>query len=300
MTLRMILAAGLVSAGLTTTAMAQNAPRIYISADMEGLTGVVTPEQLGPEGSEYARFQDIMLGEVVAAIDGARAAGAREFVVSDSHGNMQNLPVDRLPKDVTLVRGEPRPLSMMEGVQNGHFDGVIFIGYHASASSVGGVRAHTMSSARLSEVKINGVPASEGYINALIAGQYGVPVIMVSGDNAAVEEVKSRVGDMEVAPVKQWISFHAAETMSPAAAQDLIRARAEAAVRRIGDFKPLTVKAPIRADITFHFYRPAELLSWLPIIERTGSRSIAYTADTPSEVSKFMTFMLNYDPNAKP
>src|SRR6185436_18404567 len=104
--------------------------RIFISADMEGIAGVVTNEQLGPPGFEYGRFRELMTEEVNAAIAAAREAGAVEFVVADSHGNGQNLLVDKLPRDVTLVRAFPRPLGMMQGIDE-TFDGVVFIGYHA-------------------------------------------------------------------------------------------------------------------------------------------------------------------------
>ena len=117
--------------------------RIYISADMEGVVGAVTGEQLSPGGFEYQRFRQFMTNEVNAAIDAARAAGATEFVISDSHGNGQNLLIEQLPDDVTVIRSWPRPLGMMEGIDES-FDGVIFIGYHASTANTRGVRAHTL------------------------------------------------------------------------------------------------------------------------------------------------------------
>ena len=123
--------------------VADDGPRIFISADMEGIAAAVTEQQLGPGGFEYGRFREIMTDEVLAAIAGARAGGAGEIVVADSHGNMQNILVERLPADIRLIRGGNRPLSMMEGIQEGHFDGAIYIGYHASASNTAGVRAHT-------------------------------------------------------------------------------------------------------------------------------------------------------------
>ena len=109
-------------------------PKIYISADFEGITGVVTGEQLGPDGFEYARFREFMTGEVLAAIEGARAAGAGEILVSDSHGNGQNLLIDRFGEDVKIVRSWPRTLTMMEGIDDS-FDGAIFIGYHAGTTN---------------------------------------------------------------------------------------------------------------------------------------------------------------------
>jgi len=129
------------------TARAQNRLKIYISADMEGITGVVTGEQLGPTGFEYARFREFMTQEVNAAIEAARAAGATEIVVSDSHGNGQNLLLEKLPRDILLIRSWPRPLMMMQGIDE-TFAGVIFIGYHTATTNSQGVRAHTISSAR--------------------------------------------------------------------------------------------------------------------------------------------------------
>ena len=134
--------------------------KIYISADLEGVVGAVTGEQLGPGGFEYNRFREFMTGEVNAAIKAARAAGATEILVADSHGNGQNLLIEKLPKDVKLIRSWPRPLGMMEGIDSS-FDGVIFTGYHSSTDNMEGVRAHTFSSARLTSVKVNGKVMSE-------------------------------------------------------------------------------------------------------------------------------------------
>ena len=174
---------------------AQDGLKVYISADMEGVTGAVTGAQLGPDGFEYGRFRQFMTDEVNAAITAAREAGATEILVSDSHGNGENLLIDQLPDDVMLVRSWPRPLMMMEGIDE-TFDAAMFIGYHASTANTSGVRAHTISSANLTSVKINGVEMTEGSISAAISGHFGVPVVMISGDDAAVAEVQSVVGDM--------------------------------------------------------------------------------------------------------
>ena len=186
--------------------------KIYISSDMEGVVGAVTGEQLGPSGFEYQRFRKFMTAEVNAAIEGARAAGAGEILVADSHGNGQNLLIDELPKDVQIVRSWPRPLGMVGGLDKS-FDGAIFLGYHSSTDNLEGVRAHTFSSARLTSVKLNGTAVSEGVWNAAIAGEMGIPVIMVSGDDATVAEVSSFVGNVERAVVKYALSFHSAKTL---------------------------------------------------------------------------------------
>src|SRR6478736_6272315 len=117
--------------------------KIYISADMEGVVGVVTGDQLSPPGFEYNRFREFMTEEVKAATEAAFEAGATEVVISDSHGNGENLLIDKLPKNVTIVRSWPRPLMMMQGIDE-TFDGVIFIGYHTSTTNMAGVRAHTI------------------------------------------------------------------------------------------------------------------------------------------------------------
>jgi D-amino peptidase len=143
--------------------------KIYISADMEGVVGVVSGDQLGPTGFDYQRARELMTQEVTAAIEAAFEAGATEVVVSDSHGNAQNLLIEKLPKSILLVRGFPRPLTMMQGIDE-TFDGVIFIGYHSSTTNPSGVRAHTFSSARLADVRLNNVSMSEGSFNAAIAG----------------------------------------------------------------------------------------------------------------------------------
>src|SRR5262245_23056622 len=117
------------------SASAQRPLKVYISVDMEGIGGVVTNEQLGPTGFEYARARQFMTDEALAAIAGARDAGATEILLSDSHGNGQNLLIDQLPPDVKVIRSWPRPLMMMEGVDSS-FVAAVFIGYHASTANV--------------------------------------------------------------------------------------------------------------------------------------------------------------------
>ena len=199
---------------------AQRPLKVYISADMEGITGVASADQLGPAGFEYQRAREWMTGEVAAAMQGAREAGATEFVISDSHGNGESLLIDRLPTDVPvrIVRSFPRPLGMMEGIDS-TFAAVIFIGYHTSTSSLTGVRAHTISSALLTKIALNGVAQSEAGINAAIAAHFGVPVVMITGDDQIVAETKQRLGNLEGVAVKRAIGFHSTETMMPSVAR---------------------------------------------------------------------------------
>lgn len=273
--------------------------KIYISSDMEGLAGAVTDQQLGPEGFEYERFREFMTAEVNAAIKGAMQAGATEFVISDSHGNGENLLIERLPKDVLIVRSWPRPLEMMEGIDES-FAGAFFLGFHTSTSNPDGVRAHTMSSATLAEVRLGGVAVGEGALNAAIAGHFGVPILMVSGDAAVAAELQGVLGDVEAAVVKWPISFHSAKTLTPQAAQELITRTAKAAVGRIADFKPYRMEAPIELEVRFKNYRPAQLLSYLPIVEQTDSHSVRFIGKDMLEISRFLSFLLGYNPALSP
>ncbi len=273
--------------------------KVYISADMEGVAGAVSGEQLGPDGFEYQRFREFMTAEVNAAIDAARAAGATEILVSDSHGNGQNLLIEQLPEDVMVVRSWPREHGMMSGIDES-FDAAIFIGYHSSTANKRGVRAHTMSSANVTGLSINGISMSEGSMNAAIAGQFGVPVVLVSGDDVAVAENQVIIGDIEGAVVKWAEGFHSARTLTPSAAREVIRTRTLAALGRIDDFKPYVLEGPLQVDLTLKHYQPVELLGYLSNVERLNSHTVRYIAEDMSDVSRFLTFVLNYEVGLQP
>jgi D-amino peptidase len=290
---RILMAAVALAMCATLAAAQPQKLKVYISVDMEGIAGVVTGDQLGPTGFEYARFREFMTAEALAAVQAAKEAGATEIVVSDSHGNGQNLLIEKFPPDVRIIRSWPRRLSMMAGI-DATFDAVIFIGYHSSTDNPAGVRAHTFSSATLTHVALNGKPATEGSWNAAIAGHFGVPVVMISGDDAVIAEVRAAVGNIEAAEVKQSLGFHAAKTLTPEAAQGLIREKVKAALARRGEFRPYRLETPVTLDISFKHYLPAELLSYLPAgagVTRTGSHSVRFRGRDMLEVSDFMQFV---------
>lgn len=281
--------------GLVGTAEAQrDGLKIYISADMEGVVGVVTGDQLGPSGFEYGRFREFMTREVLAAIDAAKAAGATEVLVSDSHGNGENILIEMLPEDVMIVRSWPRPLMMMQGIDE-TFDAAIFLGYHSGTHNTAGVRAHTISSARLADVRLNGRSVPEAGISAAIAGHFGVPVIMISGDDAAVAEAQELIGDIEGAVVKWNYGFHSARTLTPAAAYKLIGAKVTAAIARLDSFEPFVMSVPVTLDVRFKSYRPAQVMSYLPIVEQVDSHTIRYIGNTIVDISKFIEFLTTYN-----
>src|SRR6266542_1531997 len=200
--------------------------RIYISVDMEGIAGVVHEDQTNPVdprcAAEYARFRKLMTGEANAAVEGALAAGATQFVVNDSHWDMRNLLPEELHEAAELLSGGPKRLSMLEGIERG-FDAALFIGYHARAGTPRAVLDHTIMDA-VRDVRLNGRSMGELGLNAALAGAYGVPVALVSGDRATAEEARALLGrGIETVIVKEAVSRHAARSVAPAAARQLVR-----------------------------------------------------------------------------
>jgi D-amino peptidase len=288
-----------VIATLATAVTAQEGLKVYISADMEGVAGAVTSSQLGPAGFEYGRFREFMTNEVNAAIEAAREMGATEIVVSDSHGNGENLLLDRLPQDIELVRSWPRPLMMMEGIDES-FDAAILIGYHASTTNPEGVRAHTFSSANLTAVRLNGVEMMEASMSAAIAGDFGVPIVMISGDDATVAEARGLLGDLEGAVVKWSYGFHSARTIMPEASYALIGERVRTALGRLDDFGPYSLEGPLELEITFKNYMPAELMAYLPNVDRVDAHTIRFVGRDMTEVSRFIEFTTSYSVSVTP
>jgi D-amino peptidase len=268
--------------------------KILISVDMEGLAGVVTSAQLGPSGFEYQRFRQFMTDETLAAIDGAVEAGAKEIVVVDSHGNGQNILIEKLPEDVMVIRSWPRRFGMVAGIDDS-FDGVILIGYHASTHNPEGVRAHTFSSARLTRVVVNNIPVSEGMWVAMVAGYFNVPVIMISGDDIATAEVKDFLGDVEVAVVKEAMGFHAAKSFTPAAADKIIKQASFTAVKNLKHYQPYKLEgSPVSLEVTFKHYQPSQILAYLPIVKRIDSHTIQYEGKDMVAVADFFVFLMEY------
>ena len=273
--------------------------KVHISVDMEGVAGTVTADQLGPTGFEYGRFREFMTREALAAVDAARAGGATEILVADAHGNGENLLVEQFPPDVRIIRSWPRKLGMVAGIDQ-DVDAAIFIGYHAGTNNPTGVRAHTFSSATLARVAINGVNVTEGSWNAAIAGQFNVPVIMMSGDDAAIAEVRKAIGNIEAAETKRTLGFHSANTLTPQASYTAIGQHVTAAFKRIGDFKPYKIPGPLTVEVTFKNYLPAEVLAYLPMFERADSHSIRFRAKDMAEASAIMNFIGEYRPDLTP
>jgi D-amino peptidase len=273
--------------------------KIYISVDMEGVAGVVTADQLLPGGFEYERFRHFMTDETLAAVRAAKQAGATQIVVSDSHGNGENLLVEAFPKDVRLVRSWPRHGAMMAGLDKS-FAGAIFVGYHASTSNAKGVRAHTFSSAHLTRVALNGSPVTEAEFNAAYAGEFGVPILFASGDDAAIAEIKTHLGEMDTVITKNNLGFHSAETLTPAASCDLIFDGVLHAMAHRAQRHTTLISKPVTLELSFKNYMPAEVLSYLRSVERVDSHSIRFVGRDMAEVADFVDVVERYNPDLAP
>lgn len=278
---------------LTAIAIPQAKLKVYISVDMEGVAGTVTADQLSPAGFEYQRYREFMTAETLSAIKAATEAGATDILVADSHGNGENLLIEKFPSSVRIIRSWPRHQSMMAGL-DGSFDVVLFVGYHASTNNMRGTRAHTFSSARLTRVALNGKEVTEGAFNAAIAGHYNVPVIFVSGDDAAIAEIRAALGNIEAAETKKTLGFHAANTLTPGAAQDAIYNGVTRAFARRAEFKAYKLTSPVTIDISFKNYMPAEVLAYLRTIQRVDSHSVRFRGADMIEVVDFVDFVEHY------
>jgi D-amino peptidase len=268
--------------------------RVYISVDMEGIAGVVHEDQTDPTESrhsgEYNRFRRLMTNETNAAITGALEAGAKGVLVNDSHWLMRNLLAEELNPAAELLSGGPKRLSMVEGIDGG-FDAAMFIGYHARAGTRNATIDHTYTS-RVYEARINGQPVGELGLNAAMAGMYGVPVTLVSGDQALAAEAKALLGaGIETVIVKEAVGRFAAKSLAPAVACERIRAGAAAALRR--KHVPFTFKPPIRLEVDFIVSQMADMAELVPGSSRTGGRAVSYTGDDYREVFRAWRAMYN-------
>lgn len=227
-------------------AQPQTQPRalkVFISIDMEGLTGVVAGNEVSPNGPDYGHFRAIMAAEANAAIEGASRAGASEFIVRDSHGSKTNLLPGDLDPRAQLIRGASTgPKNMMEGIDE-TFAAAIFIGYHAKAGTPNAVLAHT-SNGNVIDFEINGVSLPEAGYNALVAGLYNVPVVFVAGDKAFVDQARSLLGPVEAVATKTEIGGGAISSLPQAVARRQIMEGVERAVRGRNRAKPYKMTPP--------------------------------------------------------
>ncbi|MEA4884478.1 MAG: M55 family metallopeptidase [Clostridia bacterium] len=266
--------------------------RIYISCDMEGVAGVVHPDQADPGGEDYGLTRELLTAEVNAAIRGARAAGATEIVVNDSHYYMRNLRLDLMDPDVRIILGSTKQYSMMEGLDSS-FDAAAFIGYHAKAGTERAVIDHTYHSpATCREIRLNGESVGETVINAAIAGVYGVPVVLVTGDDKLAAEARAAIPGITTAEVKQGLGRYAASTLSPARACALIEDSAAHAVRTRARVRPLVLTSPVSLQVELPQTAMADAAQDIPGVNRVGGRTLEFAASGYLEVFRALRTIL--------
>jgi D-amino peptidase len=261
--------------------------KLFISADIEGISGVATGQQLKTP-SEYQRFRKLMTQDVNAAIEGAYSGGATEVVVADGHGNMSNIFIEDLDTRATLVQGSNRVMCQLEGL-NDSFDAILFVGHHGrEGGSERTVISHTLAGICVNEMKINGKVVGETEMNAMVAGDFNIPTIFISGDDAYVAEVKEILPDVEAAVVKRGIDRFSAELIHPEKAQKLIREKVEAAVKRIDQFSPFKVEGPVTFEIEMKGPSQALMTTTIPSVTLVDPKTIRFTCDDMVTAYKHM------------
>ena len=228
------------------SAQAKAGPKVFISVDMEGIWGVVAAEQTSATSPEYGAARKWMAEDVNAVVAGLLEAGAGEIVVNDSHGSMRNIVADALNPKASLISGSPKPLSMMQGI-DATFDAVVFVGYHARAGTAAAILDHTISSGTIYSIKVNGQEMPELGLNALIAGYYKVPVIMLTGDTTTCAQAKAVLGDgLVTAAVKEATGRVAARLLPAGAGARQPAERGPRGAREEGGVPAVPHRRPLR------------------------------------------------------
>lgn len=270
---------------------AQSGKKVYISADMEGISGIVGDDQVSAGAAEYGRSRKLMAEDVNAAIRGAIAGGATEVVVNDSHGGQRNILPEDLDPSARLISHSFKRYGMMEGLDE-TFDAVLFIGYHAKADTPGGLFAHTGSGV-VRDLQIDGRSVGEGGMNTLLAGWYGVPVVLVTGDDVAVAQVREVATAARGVVVKRAINVRAAELMPLREARKEIEASARMAV---AEAKKSAPKRPtsVRVRLRYRNFTYPEIAEAFPAIKRVEPDTIEFTASTMPEAYRLIRVLYRF------
>lgn len=256
--------------------------KILISADMEGATGVTWPADVLPGTPQWERCRAMFTSDVNAAVLGFYDGGADQVVINEAHWTMRNLLLERLDARAEMLTGRHKTLSMVEGVQRGDVDGIAFVGYHTGAGSEG-VLAHTYLANSITGVWLNGTRASEGLLNAHVVAEYGVPVILVTGDDLTCVDAAGYAPDAVTVAVKDHVSRYAAVCRTPARTAADIRAAAKEAAALAVRRDPLPGGGPYTVELEFDAEHLAMSATVVPGVRRSGERRVAYTSETMYE-----------------
>ncbi|MFI5766789.1 M55 family metallopeptidase [Streptomyces sp. NPDC051563] len=255
--------------------------KILISADMEGATGVTWPADVLPGTPQWERCRTLFTSDVNAAVLGFYDAGADQVLVNEAHWTMRNLLLEKLDARVEMLTGRHKSLSMVEGVQHGDVDGIAFLGYHTGAGAEG-VLAHTYLANSITGVWVNGTRASEGLLNAHVVAEYGVPVVLVTGDDLTCADAAGYAPGAVTVAVKDHVSRYAAVCRTPARTAADIRAAAKEAAALAVRYEPVR-GGPFAVEVEFDAEHLAMAATVVPGVERAGERRVGYTSGTMYE-----------------
>ncbi len=255
--------------------------KILISADMEGATGVTWPADVLPGTPQWERCRAMFTSDVNAAVLGFYDGGADQVLINEAHWTMRNLLLEKLDARAEMITGRHKTLSMVEGVQHGDVDGIAFVGYHTGAGSEG-VLAHTYLANSITGVWVNGARASEGLLNAHVVAEYGVPVILVTGDDLTCVDAAGYAPGAATVAVKDHVSRYAAVCRTPARTAADIRAAAKEATGLAVRHDPVR-GGPFTVELEFDAAHLAMSATVVPGVERSGERKVAYTSETMYE-----------------
>ncbi|MFO7153045.1 MAG: M55 family metallopeptidase [Bacillota bacterium] len=258
--------------------------KIYISADMEGISGVVSSNHVEAGSGEYERFRRLMTREVNAVIEAALECGASEIVVNDSHNKMDNILIEEFHPKACLISGSPKPLSMMQGIDE-TFDAVFFVGYHARPGVAEAIMDHTYTGTVM-YAKINGKLMSEAGLNGRLAGYFGVPVALVTGDQNAVKCAKDELNDPVGVVVKEAITRYSAKVYPFDVVREKIREGVKKAIEKLPNLKPTVEQGPVELEVSFYRSIMADMALLIPGMAKKDGRTVVYTAKDYLEAYK--------------
>ena len=252
--------------------------KIFVSVEMEGISGITDPEDLLPWQTGYEAARALMTRDTNAVIAGAFDGGADEVIVNDSHDLMRNFLVEEIDPRVRVIRGYQKPHGMMAGLDASH-RAAFFVGYHSRAGTHAGVLNHTFMGKEIHDVLLNGEPAGETRFNAALAGVFGVPVALVSGDRTVCDEAEGLLGAVETVVVKEGIDKYTASLLHPDVAREHLREGATRALSRLDEFRPYTVEPPYVLGVAWNSTTIAEACSLIPGVRLAGARENEFITD---------------------
>jgi D-amino peptidase len=267
--------------------------KVFISVDMEGITGLTDPEDVLPHGADYSRGRVFMTGDANAAILGAFDAGADEVLVNDSHWIMRNLLLEQLDPRARVIKGFHKPMCMVQGLDES-FAAAVFVGYHSCAGTEGGVLNHTLLGKEVHNLLLNGEPIGETRLNSLLAGHFGVPVAFVAGDEAVCREAKGVLGDdLPTFAVKDGIDMFTASCLHPVVTAKGIREGVAAAVRSVSARTPYRMDGEVTFGFEFNTTTIAETCGYIPGIRKPTPRTTEFsTSEMPQAMRTIVAQLL--------